>query len=367
MNEEYASPFNPERVPVHSSFLRLRYAGEEACAPSHRYGGVRDHFLLHYIVAGEGRVRIREGTWTLGAGSGFLFFPGQEHEYRASRERPWQYLWVGFDGSGAETAVKAAGMTAGHPVFRSLVSPELAGFFRAARIELSGNEALSQVAAEAYLALLITRIGRILAKSGSLTGSGRSGPGRTAPGRMLSGTGTRNRSPEFPDDTSPGPALPGTPDEAFAPGCNSLVIQATRDRKNDTDTVADSSATGSKNSLLYVAEARRFMDEHFTRPIGVIHVARRIGIDRGYLTTLFRSVTGLTPSGYLAALRLSRADMLLDSGVLSVSQVATSVGFREASVFSRWYQMHRRLSPSQRRKARVLDSGEPEVCLSPAL
>ncbi len=71
--------------------------GYEDCAPSHFYGpAVRTHWLLHYVVGGNG-VFIREGQrYQLGAGDIFVIPPYLETYYEADEAHPWRYIWVGF-------------------------------------------------------------------------------------------------------------------------------------------------------------------------------------------------------------------------------------------------------------------------------
>ncbi len=275
--ESYAPPSS-------DSWLSLRYAGEEDCLPGHRYGGVRDHVLFHYIVGGEGRVWTRGASHRLGKGSGFVFFPGQEHEYRASRDDPWHYLWMGFSGSGAAPALAACGIAPESSAFSLPESFALASLFRRARAHLEEGGALSSLAADACLRLSLAQLADM----------------------------RRGVSPG-----NPGVPRPGTD---------------------------------------YVDAARRFMEEHFIRPIDTADVARHIGLDRSYLSELFSRATGTSLKRYLTGLRMERSRSLLAPGRLSVAQVAASVGYRDPSVFSRRFKLETGHSPADFQRSAGLNT-----------
>ncbi len=100
--------------------LDLVQCGTETCVPGHSFGpAVRDHYLIHFALAGKGLFQANGRSWTLEAGEGFLICPDQVTFYQADWVNPWRYAWVGFQGSKASDWLKQAGLTDGNPVFRS--------------------------------------------------------------------------------------------------------------------------------------------------------------------------------------------------------------------------------------------------------
>lgn len=84
-----------------NNLLRIYYCGQEQCSPGHFWGpAVRPHYLLHVILKGEGYFEYRKKEYHLKTGDAFLIEPMETHYYHASKENPWAYAWVGFDGSG---------------------------------------------------------------------------------------------------------------------------------------------------------------------------------------------------------------------------------------------------------------------------
>ena len=72
--------------------------GEEKCESGHGYGpAVRDYWLLHFVVSGNGIFEDARGKHTVGAGDMFVIRPNEETYYKADDVSPWQYIWIGFD------------------------------------------------------------------------------------------------------------------------------------------------------------------------------------------------------------------------------------------------------------------------------
>lgn len=76
--------------------------GFQKCVSGYGWGpGVRDHYLLHYVVSGRGSFEIEDRTYVLEAGDAFLARPDTPIYYRADEDTPWEYYWVGFAGPAA--------------------------------------------------------------------------------------------------------------------------------------------------------------------------------------------------------------------------------------------------------------------------
>lgn len=82
--------------------LMVYNVGFQKCPPGYGWGpGVRDHYLLHYIVSGKGCYQTEGETYQIGAGQAFLSYPDQPIYYCADKNDPWEYYWVGFSGPAA--------------------------------------------------------------------------------------------------------------------------------------------------------------------------------------------------------------------------------------------------------------------------
>ncbi|SEK03947.1 AraC family transcriptional regulator [Paenibacillus polymyxa] len=99
------------------SELYLTQFGIEECIPSHFFGpAIRNHYLLHYILDGEGTFEVSGFSYRLRKGQWFLICPQVITYYQADVVNPWSYCWFGFNGSLAETLLKQAGLTMMSPI-----------------------------------------------------------------------------------------------------------------------------------------------------------------------------------------------------------------------------------------------------------
>lgn len=73
-------------------------AGYEDCQKGHSYGpAVRHQWLIHYVVSGIGYFEINGKQYTLSSGNMFIIPPYVEIFYSADKEKPWSYIWIGFE------------------------------------------------------------------------------------------------------------------------------------------------------------------------------------------------------------------------------------------------------------------------------
>lgn len=97
--------------------LSIFNCGHEYCQPGHTWGpGVRDHYLIHLVVAGKGVYQVGGASFTLQEGDLFLAKPSQLITYAADETDPWEYYWVGFNGSCANRLVQQMPFGEAHPV-----------------------------------------------------------------------------------------------------------------------------------------------------------------------------------------------------------------------------------------------------------
>lgn len=99
--------------------LSVYNVGFQKCTPAHQWGpGIRDHYLIHYIISGSGTYLVNGTTYPLHAGDCFLVYPNTEVTYTADHREPWEYAWVGFTGSDASIILKATDFLPESPVIR---------------------------------------------------------------------------------------------------------------------------------------------------------------------------------------------------------------------------------------------------------
>ncbi len=100
--------------------LSVYNTGYERCDSNYGWGpALRDHYLIHYISAGHGTYVHAERSYDLNEGDLFLVSPSELVHYRADKLDPWEYCWVGFNGTDARRLVTMAGFSTDKPVLHS--------------------------------------------------------------------------------------------------------------------------------------------------------------------------------------------------------------------------------------------------------
>ncbi len=106
----------------------VQNTGRQQCSAGYGWGpGVRDHFLLHHILSGQGTCIIDSRKYLLQAGDSFLAYPDTTIHYYADSAQPWEYIWVGFNGMDAERYVELTDFSRESPVLTGEGGEAIAG------------------------------------------------------------------------------------------------------------------------------------------------------------------------------------------------------------------------------------------------
>ncbi|MFF7204370.1 helix-turn-helix transcriptional regulator [Streptomyces sp. NPDC008141] len=95
------------------------------------------------------------------------------------------------------------------------------------------------------------------------------------------------------------------------------------------------------------------MDRDWAEPLDLDAVAAHAGYSRYHFVRAFKAVYGQTPGQYLSRRRIDRAEELLRSANLSVTEICTLVGFSSLGTFSTRFKKQTGLTPSQYRARHV--------------
>ena len=97
--------------------LSVYNVGFQKCTPDYQWGpGIRDHYLIHYIISGSGYYHLNKKKYHLHAGDAFLVYPNSEISYIADHNDPWEYIWVGFTGSDAPIILQSTDFSPEDPI-----------------------------------------------------------------------------------------------------------------------------------------------------------------------------------------------------------------------------------------------------------
>ncbi len=138
--------------------LAVYNTGYQKCGPHHAWGpAARDHYLIHYVASGAGTYVCEGKRHTISTGDLFLIFPSQVVSYAADPEDPWEYYWVGFQGTEAKRMINLAGFRKDKPVLRMPEGSDIRSFLL--RIyESRGSTPSADAAMIGYLYLFLGRL-----------------------------------------------------------------------------------------------------------------------------------------------------------------------------------------------------------------
>lgn len=99
-----------------------------------------------------------------------------------------------------------------------------------------------------------------------------------------------------------------------------------------------------------IENAVAFVNEHFREDLSLEEIASHASLSPFYFTRVFTRETGMTPHQYLIATRINAAKYLLQTGTLSIKEIAFTSGFHSESSFCSTFRKREGLTPSAYRE-----------------
>ncbi len=96
----------------------------------------------------------------------------------------------------------------------------------------------------------------------------------------------------------------------------------------------------------HVAKVKNYIQLNYSSPLNVEDIAARIGLNRKYLSSIFKESTGVTVKQYIINVRMEYAKTLLRDGY-SVTETSASVGYSDPFVFSKAFKNYYGISPRE--------------------
>ena len=81
------------------SDLNPKNFGYERCLGGHTGYGMRDYYMIHFVERGRGILHRGGRAYPVGEGQLFIIGPEEDAFYVADERDPWEYVWIGFDGT----------------------------------------------------------------------------------------------------------------------------------------------------------------------------------------------------------------------------------------------------------------------------
>jgi two-component system response regulator YesN len=124
--------------------------------------------------------------------------------------------------------------------------------------------------------------------------------------------------------------------------------------KNTLDTMLDNVyVTRNVKNAETLSQVLRYIRENYAQPITLDEVARSVFLSPFYFSHLFMDELGITFMEYLTRVRMEEAKKMLGDKALSMQAIAESVGYDDASYFSKVFKKNVGVTPNKYR-ARLL-------------
>lgn len=88
----------------------------------------------------------------------------------------------------------------------------------------------------------------------------------------------------------------------------------------------------------YIVQGMEYIHAHYHEQVSIEQLASFVRLDRKYFSAIFKESVGMTPQQYLLQYRMNKACELLRKGQFNVGEVAQSVGYSDALLFSRMFK-----------------------------
>ena len=275
-----------------SSDLSFVQAGFHHTNRGYSFGPmIRDHFLIHFISSGEGILELHNRRYSVKAGNCFLIYPHQISYYQSSTTNPLKYMWLGFCGHKAESLVENAGFAYESEIRPIVLEEEISAKFQEFINFLYEKDKPIVSADILYFTSMTYAILYLL---------------------------TTSRCSYDINDYA-------------------LKVQSNEKKPISRDSE-------------YVRSIISIIQSSYCENILVEKIAKKLGLNRSYLNSVFKNHTGMTIKDYLTSYRISVSKKLLSDQNNTIQDVALKSGFSDPLYFSRIFKKHTGFSPMIYRK-----------------
>lgn len=104
-----------------------------------------------------------------------------------------------------------------------------------------------------------------------------------------------------------------------------------------------------KSTDLYLEKSIEYIDNNYSNNIKINDIANHIGINRSYLTNIFKKNINMSPQEFLLNYRIDKACSLLKESNFSIKVIANSIGYSDPLTFSKIFKKIKGESPKSYR------------------
>jgi len=116
----------------------------------------------------------------------------------------------------------------------------------------------------------------------------------------------------------------------------------------------------SEELIVHLRRARDLADRHYSEPLDLDRLAAAAGVSKWHYLRCFTRTYGLTPAAYLTERRIERAQDLLRTTNLTVTEVCMLVGYSSLGSFSAKFRQVVGVSPSEY-QAKFAEAGAARI------
>lgn len=273
-------------VPTNSIDLYLIHCGYHKCPSNYIFNHEKlNEFHLHFVLNGKGTLIINNIKYSVKKNDIFILPKDCIVKYYADSIDPWEYTWVTFNGTLANTYLSYANITAENPVIHSTIPNNVYLDYVDKILETHEFTYSNELKRASFLFEILSTL-----------------------------IESQNNINLYNSDT--------------------IKIS------NDINIYSNVSS----NIHSYVECAINFIVKNYTNTT-VNDIANYVGINRSYLCTIFKKQLNISPKKYLLDFRMKKAEELITKSQDSICDIASKVGYTDAVVFSKIFKKTYGLSP----------------------
>src|SRR5262249_5707846 len=106
----------------------------------------------------------------------------------------------------------------------------------------------------------------------------------------------------------------------------------------------------------HIGKALQLIHEQPERPWTLAELGRHAGLGRSAFSARFTELIGQPVHRYLVARRIDEAARMLQSSKVSITRIASRVGYKTSTAFSKVFVQHYGLSPGRFRRRKGIDA-----------
>jgi YesN/AraC family two-component response regulator len=110
-------------------------------------------------------------------------------------------------------------------------------------------------------------------------------------------------------------------------------------------TEKDKPGNGSVNEIV------KYIHKHYKENLTLEEIANNVFLSTSYASRIFKKVQGVSIVEYIANVRIDEAKKLLANPHYQIDEIANSVGYTDASYFTKVFRKYSRMTPSQYRQS----------------